>query len=235
MRKTGKRPSSTEIPRLCFSFAERFCYASFSAEGERKFPRSDPQSGNGIGRPHEDPWPLSSEPRIRASAHRKAAQRQGAGGRLHLERARAPLHSSPFTRRLGLPLIADLTRKLGNGLLPRLAAQLVELAVLQLRLRTGLTRLDEAAEPIAGDMPGGVGIAQVQAARGLLVHRVAVDRGRICDYRILAPTEWNFHPQGVVARGLSALPPTDAATLKRLARLFVTAVDPCVAYHVTVY
>ena len=147
----------------------------------------------------------------------------------------APRESSPFTRRLGLPLIADLTRKLGNGLLPRLAAQLVELAVLQLRLRTGLTRLDEAAEPIAGDMPGGVGIAQVQAARGLLVHRVAVDRGRICDYRILAPTEWNFHPQGVVARGLSALPPTDAATLKRLARLFVTAVDPCVAYHVTVY
>lgn len=146
----------------------------------------------------------------------------------------APRESSPFTRRLEQPLVAHLTGELGNGLLPRLTAQLVELAVLHQGLRTGLTRLDEAAEPIARDMNGGVGIARIQAARGLLVHRVAVDRGRICDYRILAPTEWNFHPLGVVAQGLSALPSADAVLLDRLARLFVTAVDPCVEYHVTV-
>lgn len=145
-----------------------------------------------------------------------------------------PRESSPFTRRLEQPLIVELAAELGNGLLSRLAAQLVELAVLQLGLRMGLSRIDEAVEPIAVGMAGGVGIARVQAARGLLVHRVALDRGRIRDYRILAPTEWNFHPSGVVAQGLSTLPSADSATLARLASLFVTAVDPCVEYHVTV-
>jgi len=80
----------------------------------------------------------------------------------------------------------------------------------------------------------GIGIAQVQAARGLLIHRVAIHRGRISDYRILAPTEWNFHPRGVVFQGLAALPISDADTLARQAGLFVTAVDPCVDYHVTI-
>ena len=101
-------------------------------------------------------------------------------------------------------------------------------------LSSGLDLLQEPAEPIAETTGSGVGIAQVSAARGLLVHRVALDQGRITEYRILAPTEWNFHTRGVVAQGLAALPPCDVGTLERLASLFVTAVDPCVEYHVTV-
>ena len=84
------------------------------------------------------------------------------------------------------------------------------------------------------DSPGvGVGIAQVEAARGLLIHRVAVAGERVRDYRILAPTEWNFHPRGAVALGLSVLPTADERTLSHLAGLFATAVDPCVEYDVT--
>jgi coenzyme F420-reducing hydrogenase alpha subunit len=127
-----------------------------------------------------------------------------------------------------------LTQGTGNGLLPRLSAQLVELATLQQSLYICLEHLDEPVEPLAAATEKGVGIAQVPAARGLLVHRVEVDRGRIRDYRILAPTEWNFHPRGVVARGLSTLSPVDTDTLERQARLFVTAVDPCVDYHLTI-
>jgi len=145
----------------------------------------------------------------------------------------APRESTSFTRRRDSVAVAALTAEQGNGLLPRLAAQLVELASLQRDLRSGLQHLSAPVDPLGEGSGEGVGIAQVTAARGLLVHRAAVDRGRISDYRILAPTEWNFHPCGVVARGLSALPVTDAATLERQAGLFVTAADPCVEYHLT--
>jgi hypothetical protein len=86
--------------------------------------------------------------------------------------------------------------------------------------------------PPEASLPECVGLAQVQAARGLLVHRVAIQAGRVTDYRILAPTEWNFHPQGPAAQGLATLPDTNDATLRRMAGLFVTALDPCVAYDV---
>jgi hypothetical protein len=88
-----------------------------------------------------------------------------------------------------------------------------------------------AAERQAGS---GVGLAQVPAARGLLVHRVVLTGDRVADYRILAPTEWNFHPDGVVARGLAGLPAGDEATLRRQAAMLITAVDPCVDYDVSI-
>jgi hypothetical protein len=39
----------------------------------------------------------------------------------------------------------------------------------------------------------------VETARGLLMHEIALDGERIADYFIVAPTEWNFHPQGPTA------------------------------------
>jgi hypothetical protein len=148
-----------------------------------------------------------------------------------------PRETSPFTRTRHLDPVAGLVLAHGNGLLARQAAVLVEVAAL-------LTRLQGGAGPGAGArqaaMRGpGFGLAQVQAARGLLVHGVELDpvdleRGQVRDYRILAPTEWNFHPQGVVARGLATLSPmTDETQLRRQAGLFVTLVDPCVDYHLS--
>ena len=136
-----------------------------------------------------------------------------------------PRESSPLTRQLEAPLVQDLSRSFGNGLLPRLAAQLVEAA----RIMTDAEAT--AAGPAPGDLPAGLGLAQVPAARGLLVHRVRLCDGRVTEYRILAPTEWNFHPAGVVAVGLAGLmKQADPADLGPLARLFITAVDPCVDF-----
>ncbi len=80
------------------------------------------------------------------------------------------------------------------------------------------------------------GVGSAEAARGLLVHRVTIINGRVEQYQILAPTEWNFHPQGVVAQGLTAIAGSGAegAELERLARLYITAVDPCVDYKLYV-
>ena len=71
----------------------------------------------------------------------------------------------------------------------------------------------------------GQAIAWCEMARGLLLHWVQLDpQGRVEDYRVLAPTEWNFHPDGALAHALAALPEQDTTSAWCLAAAF----DPCV-------
>jgi hypothetical protein len=92
-------------------------------------------------------------------------------------------------------------------------------------------------------------IAWTEMSRGLLLHWVrlrpageaagAATAGAgsatsgdrvVAAYRVLAPTEWNFHADGALAQWLAGrgAPAPDAAA----ARLAVTALDPCVAFTV---
>ena len=65
--------------------------------------------------------------------------------------------------------------------------------------------------------------------RGLLLHWVQLDvQGQVLDYRVVAPTEWNFHPQGVLAKALTALAPQDTVSASALAAAF----DACVECQV---
>ncbi len=142
-----------------------------------------------------------------------------------------PRETSPLTRQLDTPLVRDLTGRFGNGLLTRIAAQLTEVAGTWAGTERTIKEQTTNAEELPANLSVGLGLAQVSAARGLLVHRVRIDGDRIAEYRILAPTEWNFHPSGVVAQGLAGIRASVApADLGPLARLFITAVDPCVAY-----
>ena len=71
----------------------------------------------------------------------------------------------------------------------------------------------------------GQALAWCEMARGLLLHWVKVDAaGAVQGYRVLAPTEWNFHPQGALAQAVAALP-ADALSA---ARTLAAAYDPCV-------
>jgi hypothetical protein len=144
----------------------------------------------------------------------------------------APRETSPLTRNLSSALVSALATSHGNGILTRVAAQLLELA--QLAAGGSSAADPETTETPASDSPGlgpDLGLALVQAARGLLVHRVRIADGRVVDYRILAPTEWSFHPQGTVACGLVDLAQrANCADLLPLARFFITAVDPCVDF-----
>ena len=141
-----------------------------------------------------------------------------------------PRETSTLTRQGDTALARDMGKHFGNGLLPRLVAQLTEVA----RILTMDGSTVAGASSIPANLPAGVGLAMIQAARGLLVHRVRVDRdsGHIADYRILAPTEWNFHPRGVAVAGLARLmAEAPRADLERLARLYITALDPCVEFE----
>lgn len=103
-----------------------------------------------------------------------------------------------------------------------------------------LARIAEVARLLQGDAAPaldsvteapGVGLACVQTARGLLMHRAVVEAGKVRDYCIVAPTEWNFHPQGALVQALTGLP---CAGLEQRVRRRVLALDPCVEYGIEV-
>jgi Ni,Fe-hydrogenase I large subunit len=98
------------------------------------------------------------------------------------------------------------------------------------------------SRPAAADPPRaqsitlgqGDGLGAVETARGLLLHRVRVHDECVVDYQIVAPTEWNFHPEGALVRRLTGLATADQADLLRTARLDVHTLDPCVACRVEI-
>jgi len=130
------------------------------------------------------------------------------------------------------PLIAAQ----GNGLGARLLARLIEIRATPALLRALLRGEAVPNDPISSrQLSPGVALAAVECARGRLHHLVALDRrGMVEQFSILAPTEWNFHPRGPLARALQDHALRDAdADRARVARL-VAAFDPCVAFSVTI-
>lgn len=137
-----------------------------------------------------------------------------------------PAETGALARLCQDTLVSDLVKRFGRTALARFVARLRELAAL----------LTEATTPALGGMTlgSGRGLGWVENARGLLVHYVALDGERIETYRIVAPTEWNFHPRGALARGLEAASAESEADLKRHAMLLVQSLDACVAANVEV-
>lgn len=146
----------------------------------------------------------------------------------------SPRETSSFTRRCSHPLIRDLSVEHGNGLLPRLAARLIELAELVQEIRSGYESLYGDDIQPATELAAGTGISQVDAARGRLVHRVELDGDQVANYQILAPTEWNFHSRGVLVESLQGIPTDSAITLRSTADLLITSIDPCVGYRLMI-
>lgn len=118
----------------------------------------------------------------------------------------------------------------------RLSARWLELLALA-QATTDASAGPHACSPGAAGMlsTGALRLAHDQAlgwcemARGLLLHWVQLDpAGAVLDYRVLAPTEWNFHPQGALAQAVAALQPQDQPTAAMLA----AAYDPCVSCRV---
>lgn len=144
--------------------------------------------------------------------------------------------TTPLTRNQNHPLVAELIGRYGNGLLPRLVAALVELAEVPQRVRqvtASLRSESSVAGPGNGSAPG-LGLSQIEAARGRLIHRVEVTGDRISMYQIVAPTAWNFHPSGVAIQGLRTLNGAPSDGVEAQAALLIEAIDPCMGYHLTI-
>ncbi|BBF93998.1 nickel-dependent hydrogenase large subunit [Blastochloris tepida] len=126
---------------------------------------------------------------------------------------------------------ATASRRMGAGGAARLAARFAEIAEIARNGALAAGRSWIRAER----MSPGVGFAAVESPRGRLHHVAEIDRqGRIMRYLILAPTEWNFAPEGPFAQALRRLRTAEdapaAPAIETLAALF----DPCVACRVSV-
>lgn len=131
------------------------------------------------------------------------------------------------------PPIARLLEQSGPSTGLRLIARLLEVGALFSRLRAPELPVDSYVR--AAPCGAGAGIASVQNARGLLLHRVALDKhGRIADYCLVAPTEWNFHPAGSCAQGIVGRRVPSLVAARQDAELLVHSLDPCVAYQIEV-
>lgn len=147
--------------------------------------------------------------------------------------ARAPtwqreaVETGPYARwRQTRPVAAK-----NSAVAARVLAQMADLAFLALE---AAGRLPARWRCDAFSPSPGTGFAVVETARGLLIHHVRVSRGRIVDYLIVAPTEWNFHPAGAFRHGLFGLPSKDSRTIEKQAWRLALALDPCVPFEVNV-
>jgi len=116
----------------------------------------------------------------------------------------------------------------------RVFARLMELARLGGRMRDLSNGLNDAPWLRVARDAAGAGLAAVEMARGVLIHRAELDGDTVRRYRIVAPTEWNFHPQGAYMRGLAGQPAADEAAARQAAALLAHALDPCVAYDLRI-
>lgn len=138
-----------------------------------------------------------------------------------------PAETGVLSRLWEDPTLSAWIGTLGRCSTTRLLGRLVELARLPARLLG-----DGPAVVRAWSLDEGMGVAGVETSRGLLLHVVRIEAGRVADYRILAPTEWNFHPEGPLAEALAGLP-ADTGLTER-ARRVVASLDPCVACQVEI-
>ena len=132
--------------------------------------------------------------------------------------------------RTGSSLLEDSKDSYGNGLFTRSLARLTELAQFSASIQSEESNPVAPSDTSITDAPG---IGAAHAARGLLIHRVKIAADKIEKYQVLAPTEWNFHPEGVVARSLETLT-GNRDQLKEKATMVISAIDPCVSYDLEI-
>lgn len=123
-------------------------------------------------------------------------------------------------------MLHDVWQQNRSKVLSRLLARVID--VIEMANGTAAPRLDVAGTE------ANTGIAVVRTARGLLMHHVRLEGGLVADYAIVAPTEWNFHPDGSYARDMRGLKERDPERLRQLAHVAALSLDPCVAYEVEV-
>lgn len=84
-----------------------------------------------------------------------------------------------------------------------------------------------------GSCPDAGGYGAVEGARGRLYHQAEIGRdGLLSAYRILAPTEWNFHPAGPFVETLLSCRIGDGEAGRKAVSQLAALFDPCVAFEI---
>lgn len=128
------------------------------------------------------------------------------------------------------PLVAEAAARWGPTLATRLLAAALDVHGVAGRLLQALDGLADA-DPAEVDLTGaGRGAGVVETARGPLAYLVEVADLRLRTLRSVAPTEWNFHPDGPFMTVLSTAPRVPDPVFA--ARLLAASFDPCVPFTI---
>lgn len=144
-----------------------------------------------------------------------------------------PAETGPLARRHAEPLLRDWVAQRGRSAMARILARLVELADMPQRLRRLAAGEPDPALAQTRSASGG-GLAAVETARGLLMHHVRMREDLIEELTIVAPTEWNFHPQGAWVQGMAGVECASREDALARGALLAYALDPCVAWELEV-
>lgn len=152
----------------------------------------------------------------------------------------SPYDASAWRRVQQDERMAPVATRLGNSAAARLWARLVDVATtLAGLLETGAVketpwiRLHSLGEGKSEGKSDGDGMAEVECARGVLVHRARLAGTNIAAYELCAPTDWNLHRDGALAT-LIGVEAKDIARLQTHATWLVQMLDPCVAFEIEV-
>ena len=152
----------------------------------------------------------------------------------------APIDVSAYARRREDEAVRTAEALHGPGLLARLLARRAEAESCARRLRERFAAFELGADTAGPSSPvgcnvAGHGVGHADTARGLLVYavRVASAAGVIEDVRVVAPTNWTFHPKGALHRALVGA--AAGLALARNAAWLVLALDPCVPCTIEVH
>ena len=134
----------------------------------------------------------------------------------------------------GHPLARDLVFRAGGNVFSRVAARLLELALVVPEMERWVMSLEPGAPfCVSGEEPDEAsGAGMVEAARGSLGHWLVVRRGRIHGYQIIAPTTWNFSPRdaagvpGALEQALVGTPAGEGEAELAVQHV-VRSFDPC--------
>ena len=136
-----------------------------------------------------------------------------------------PAESGSLTYVASLPALSAVLPQGGRTAWARLVAQLVNPHRL-------VSVVEEALPRIAGGrtrgLPGarsGAGAGIADTSRGRLAHAVQLRDGVVTSWRTVAPTEWSFHPKGVLSRALLGMTPEAA---RGVSPFLIASLDPCV-------
>ncbi|MCF6230210.1 MAG: nickel-dependent hydrogenase large subunit [Gammaproteobacteria bacterium] len=135
----------------------------------------------------------------------------------------------------GDPLAQDLVRQSGSNVRNRVIGRLLEIARVVVAMESWVGGLQQG-KPYCNQAPEvseASGCGLVEAARGSLGHWIQIEKGRIQNYQIIAPTTWNFSPRdaqnvpGALEQALVGAPvragEKDPVSVQHIVRSF----DPC--------
>jgi Ni,Fe-hydrogenase I large subunit len=104
-----------------------------------------------------------------------------------------PLARALITKRQG---ITSLYQRYGDSAMTRLSARVDEMVTLIGEVRTHLSSLDLSQSsfipPSVIESISGTGVGIIEAPRGSLIHRARIEKGKIAEYSIITPTQWNL-------------------------------------------